>query len=144
MTNIQVFCEKCKTIANTTQLWCEKCKELNKVQPIEACSYSNYELSTMWSLNDFLPQFSKIMTLSEGNTPCTKISRDKPIKDLILKLEFRNPTGSFRDRAASVIVSDALNKKQKKIVGASTGSFNISLAAYSAKAGIKSTNILPS
>lgn len=76
------------------------------------------------------------MTLSEGNTPCTKISRDKKIKDLILKLEFRNPTGSFRDRAASVIVSDAFNKNQKKIVGASTGSFNISLAAYSAKAGI--------
>jgi len=143
MTNIEVFCEKCKTIANTTQLWCDKCKELNKVQPIEAYFYSNYDLSTMWSLSDFLPQFNKIMTLSEGNTPCTKISRDKPIKGLILKLEFRNPTGSFRDRAASVIVSDALNKKQKKIVGASTGSFNISLAAYSAKAGIKSTNILP-
>lgn len=60
-----------------------------------------------------------------------------------MKLEFRNPTGSFRDRAAALLVSDALSRKFSEILTVSTGSFSISIAAYTARAGLKSINFIP-
>jgi threonine synthase len=49
----------------------------------------------------------------------------------------RNPTGSFKDRSMTVGVSKALELGVDTVVTASSGNAAASLAAYSAKAGIK-------
>ncbi|MCG3227489.1 MAG: pyridoxal-phosphate dependent enzyme [Candidatus Heimdallarchaeota archaeon] len=136
-------CNNCSLEFEEPYLRCPECNSLLIVSTIKGPAKSEITLSSMWSLRDFLPDFSKIITLAEGNTPFLQISRDQDLKELNVKLEFRNPTGTFRDRACSLIVSDAVQKKAKTIVGASTGSFSISLSAYAAKAGLSSTNVVP-
>jgi threonine synthase len=97
----------------------------------------------MWDFAAFMPHFSNNISLYEGNTPLLSFQNFPNLKGLKAKLEFRNPTGSFRDRAASLLMSDAAGKKMNSIISASTGSFSISLAAYAAKAKLKCKSVVP-
>ncbi|WP_371803793.1 pyridoxal-phosphate dependent enzyme [Candidatus Lokiarchaeum ossiferum] len=137
------FCNKCNQEFEVPYLWCPNCNNLIFIHPITGPPIEKIELKSMWSLIPFLPKYEQQITLFEGNTPVIPIQNMENLKNLNLKLEFRNPTGSFRDRASALITSDILSKNFSKIISASTGSFGISLAAYSAKGQISSTNILP-
>ncbi|MHA1512237.1 MAG: pyridoxal-phosphate dependent enzyme [Promethearchaeota archaeon] len=136
-------CNECGQEIIEPYLWCPHCNNLISIQPIKGPQKSEINLKSMWSLKSFLPKFSNIISLVEGNTPIIQIKNIPEIKNLNVKLEFRNPTSSFRDRASSLIVSDALSKKSNEIIGASTGSFSISLAAYTSHAALKSTAFIP-
>ncbi|MCE7743133.1 MAG: pyridoxal-phosphate dependent enzyme [Candidatus Heimdallarchaeota archaeon] len=138
----QPLCTECHK-EQESSLRCSKCNNLVFVPTIQGPHSSKINLDTMWSLSEFLPSFTKPISLFEGNTPVIKVENIPKYGNLSLKLEFRNPTGSFRDRALSLVVSDAIQKKKKTIVGASTGSFGISLAAYSAKANLETINVVP-
>ncbi|MCK4610651.1 MAG: pyridoxal-phosphate dependent enzyme, partial [Candidatus Heimdallarchaeota archaeon] len=102
-------------------LRCSSCNNLISITPIQGPSKSNITLTSMWSLRDFLPDYSNPVSLHEGNTPLLKVKNLRNLLELSLKLEFRNPTGSFRDRASSLIISDAVKNKSSQVVGASTG-----------------------
>jgi len=136
-------CNECGQEIFEPNLWCPHCNNLISIPPIKGPQKSEINLKSMWSLKSFLPSFPNIASLVEGNTPVIQIKNISEIKGLNVKLEFRNPTSSFRDRASSLIVSDALSKKSNEIIGASTGSFSISLAAYTSHAAIKSTAFIP-
>jgi threonine synthase len=97
---------------------------------------------SVWKYHEFLPVKSKryIVTLGEGGTPLLKASnlaREMGLRNLYLKDETRNPTGSFKDRSMTVGVSKALEFGTKTVATASSGNAAASLAAYSAKAGLK-------
>jgi threonine synthase len=59
-------------------------------------------------------------------------------------MEGDNPTCSFKDRGMTVGVSKALEHGVKAVVCASTGNTSASMAAYAAKAGLKSIVLVPS
>ena len=139
----QKICQICGSEMHNSLIRCNSCNNLISVAPIEGPAKEKINLQSMWSLRDFLPDYTNPVTLFEGNTPLVQVKNMEDLLDLSLKLEFRNPTGSFRDRASSLIVSDAVKKNSSLIVGASTGSFSISLSAYAAKAGIESQNVIP-
>ncbi len=139
----QPRCIECGKTFDDPILRCSSCNNLVVIPPIKGSQIEQIQLQTMWSLSDFLPKYDKPISLFEGNTPDVKIKNLDCYQNLNLKLEFRNPTGSFRDRALSLIVSDAIRMKKNTIVGASTGSFGISLAAYAAKAGLAAVNFVP-
>lgn len=54
-----------------------------------------------------LPLVKKYFSFGEGGTPCIKSRVLGPEKNILLyfKDEGQNPTGSFKDRAATVLVS---------------------------------------
>ncbi len=137
------FCNKCRKEFDEPFLWCPKCNNLIFIPPIVGPPMTEIILSSMWSFSPFLPDYQKPLTLFEGNTPILPLKNMPDLKNLNVKLEFRNPTGSFRDRASALIISDAKAKKNHKVIAASTGSFGISLAAYCARGKIQSTSILP-
>lgn len=139
----QPICSICNKEINEPLLRCPSCEGLVTIPAIAGPSLSKINLASMWSLHHFLPNFKHPISLAEGNTPLLHLTNDPDLKELGLKLEFRNPTGTFRDRACSLILSDAYQRRYDKIVGASTGSFSISLSAYAAKAGIESINVVP-
>ncbi|MHA1201102.1 MAG: pyridoxal-phosphate dependent enzyme [Candidatus Heimdallarchaeaceae archaeon] len=139
----QPTCNDCGKSFKSPQLRCPECKGLVAIPPINGPSLKDISLSSMWSLHSFLPDFSRPISLFEGNTPLLPVRNISDYQDLGLKLDFRNPTGSFRDRASSLLVSDAYQNKSQSIVGASTGAFSISLAAYAAKAKIDSISVVP-
>ena len=96
----------------------------------------------VWRYRELLPiqDEKKIITLGEGGTPLIKAERLSErigLKNLYLKDETRNPTGSFKDRSMTVGVTKALEFGVDTVTIASSGNAAAALAAYSAKAGLK-------
>ncbi len=87
-----------------------------------------------------------IISLGEGGTPLLKsknIAEQLGLEELYFKLENVNPTGSFKDRGSSVEVGKALDHGAEKVVLASTGNMGASISAYTAKAGLETTILVP-
>ena len=84
-----------------------------------------------------LPPVKHMVSLGEGGTPLHKaerLAKAVGLKDLYLKDETRNPTNSYRDRAAAFLTSNAIDQGFEALVCATNGNMGASLAAYSAKA----------
>src|SRR5271157_284583 len=143
MWKVKAQCTACRAEWDEPFLWCPKCNGLVVLPPMEGPSASDIILHSMWSLRAFLPNFGDFTSLGEGATPIIELKNVPTLEGLKVKLEFRNPTGSFRDRPSSLIISDAVSKQKGLIFCASTGSFNVSLAAYAARAGILLKNVVP-
>ncbi len=85
-----------------------------------------------------LPETASIVSLGEPETPVVQIDTH-----LWIKLEYLMPTGSYKDRGASAVVSHALALGAKEVLEDSSGNAGSSLAAYAARAGIKATVLVP-
>ena len=84
------------------------------------------------------------VTLGEGDTPCVPLTTLVPgLTKLYAKLEFLNPTGSFKDRRAATMLSVALEHGVTELVEDSSGNAGASVSAYAARAGIKSHIFVP-
>ena len=86
------------------------------------------------------------VTLGEGNTPVVrlaKVGRMLGMDNLYAKLEFLNPTGSFKDRGSAVLVSALKSKGVRSAGEDSSGNAGASIAAYCAQAGIEATIFAP-
>lgn len=86
-----------------------------------------------------VPTFARL-TLGEGGTPLVRSRRLGPsigLKNLFFKLEFVNPTGSYKDRFACAAVSDMVANGKTECIATSSGNTGAALAAYCALAGIQ-------
>jgi len=68
----------------------------------------------------------------------------KRIDNIYIKLEYKNPAGSIKDRVATYMLFDAYKKGYREIVEATSGNTGIGLAYYGKYFGIKSTIFMPS
>jgi threonine synthase len=86
-----------------------------------------------------------IVSLGEGSTPLLRAPRlsERTGTEIWLKWEGANPTGSFKDRGMTVVVSKALADGARAIVCASTGNTAASAAAYAARAGLQALILHP-
>lgn len=97
----------------------------------------------------FLPvgDQTPLVSLQEGNTPLIPAIRLAkkvcPGRELFLKIEGANPTGSFKDRGMTMAVSKAMENNAKGLMCASTGNTSASAAAYAAKAGLPAYVVVP-
>jgi threonine synthase len=96
----------------------------------------------MWRYRELLPlrSESSTITMGEGGTPLVRLDNlalmmGRP--NLFAKDERQGPTGSFKDRQASLAVSVMKENDVNEVVVASTGNVAISYSAYCARAGIK-------
>ena len=97
--------------------------------------------SGIWRFSQWLDAVptSARMTLGEGNTPIVRSRRLGPsvgLKNLFFKLEFANPSGSYKDRFACAAVSDMVACGKTECIATSSGNTGAALAAYCALAGI--------
>jgi len=104
---------------------------------------------SLWRYREMLPieDETKIVSLGEGGTSlnrCSRLSDWLGLREVYVKNEGQNPTGSFKDRGMTVGVTKALELKMKKVACASTGNTSASLAAYAAKAGLECIVLVPS
>ncbi len=104
---------------------------------------------SVWRYREFMPikDSSKIVSLNEGGTGlhlCQRLGKHLGIKQLYVKNEGENPTGSFKDRGMTVGVTKAVELGVKSVICASTGNTSASLAAYAAKAGLQCSVLIPS
>jgi len=90
---------------------------------------------------------TKIVSLNEGGTgfhSCEHLAKQLGLRELYVKNEGENPTGSFKDRGMTVGVTKAMELGVKSVICASTGNTSASLAAYAAKAGLQCAVLIPS
>jgi threonine synthase len=99
-----------------------------------------------WRYKQLLPPVQHAVSLGEGGTPLHKaerLAKSLGLKELYLKDETRNPTNSYRDRAAALLTSNAIDQDFDTLISATNGNMGASLAAYSAKAGLICHVIVP-
>jgi threonine synthase len=102
---------------------------------------------TFWRYKPVLPRVSRIVSLGEGGTPlqrADRLSETLCFRNLFLKDETRNPTNSFKDRSAALIISDAKSRGYDSIICASNGNHGASISAYAAKEDIQCNLVVPS
>jgi threonine synthase len=97
----------------------------------------------MWRDSAWLPVDDRgaVVSLGEGDTPVVDLdaAAELHIGSVAMKCEHLNPTGSFKDRIASVAVSLAVERGVTGLVGTSSGNGGAAAAAYCARAGLALT-----
>ena len=104
--------------------------------------------ASIWRYGALLPDpGDEPVDLGAGWTPLRRSSRlaeELGVKELWLKDDTRNPTGSFKDRVVSVALSSARRLGFTTAACASTGNLATSVAAHAAFIGWPSVTIIPS
>jgi threonine synthase len=100
------------------------------------------EARGVWRYRGWLPFFEgdRPVTLGEGATPLVRLHRwpqTLGLSEVYAKLEYVGPTGSFKDRGASVLVSHAAAVGARRIVEDSSGNAGAAIAAYAGRAGLE-------
>lgn len=105
--------------------------------------------NTMWRYHEVLPALSPdaIISLNEGMTPllpAPRLGAHLGLKNLMIKDEGINPTGSFKARGLSVAVTMARVLGATSLAIPSAGNAAGAMAAYAARAGLPAHIYLPS
>jgi threonine synthase len=151
-------CINCGTKYPTDEIlyFCRKCGDILEIKldydltkdMLKKSDWKKTPLS-VWRYRDLMPitDPTRIVTLGEGGTglhPCKRLGKALGLKELYVKNEGENPTGSFKDRGMTVGVTKAVELGVKSVICASTGNTSASLAAYAAKAGLTCAVLIPS
>ncbi len=88
----------------------------------------------MWRYAEALPTFADRISLGEPLTPLVSFKLGH--LDLLAKCEFTQPTGSYKDRGAALLMSYLRALGVREAVEDSSGNAGASMAAYAARAGI--------
>ncbi len=87
----------------------------------------------------------RLVSMDEGGTPLLAAARlggSLGLRRLLVKDERRNPTGSWRDRYSAVAASLVTGDGQMTLASAGDDALSISLAAYAARAGMRSVSLV--
>jgi threonine synthase len=97
---------------------------------------------SLWRYAAALPvAVSDPITMGEGLTPL--VSRRWRGVPALFKLEWFSPTGSFKDRGASVMVSILRSQGVTRLMEDSSGNGGAAIAAYAAAGGIMAKILVP-
>ena len=105
--------------------------------------------SGVWRFRELLPIVSdveRVVTLREGNTPLFEMPRCAELAGvdwLLAKHQGMNPTGSFKDTGMTAALSVAVERGFQWVACASTGNTSAAMAAYAARAGLRSIVFIP-
>jgi threonine synthase len=147
-------------------LRCRVCEEVTEPLPLDACRRCDgptditydWELlgreltrqsvaggpGTLWRYSGLLPAGAHV-DVGAGWTP---LVRSDPLSelldvDLLLKFEGANPTGSYKDRIATLAVSAALDHGVTTLCCSSTGNLGDAVAAAAAATGLEAIVLVP-
>ncbi len=105
--------------------------------------------SGVWRFRDLLPivnNLDHVVTLREGNTPLYEMPRAAEragVDWLLAKHQGMNPTASFKDTGMTAAISVAVERGFQWVACASTGNTSAAMAAYAARAGLRSIVFIP-
>lgn len=107
------------------------------------------DASGVWRYRELLPfpeDFSRVVTLREGNTPLLDAplaARYAGLDRIAFKHQGFNPTGSFKDNGMTCGVAQARRLGMRRVACVSTGNTSASMAAYAAAGGLEALIFLP-
>ncbi len=101
--------------------------------------------ASLWRYREVLPCGNDDgcgpVSLGEGMTPLVRAAWDGA--EILWKLDFLCPTGSYKDRGASVLMSRLRDLGVRDIIEDSSGNAGAAMAAYSARAGVRCRIFVP-
>lgn len=102
---------------------------------------------SLWRYRALMPlgEMSEVPPLRVGGTPlmpATRLAADVGIRTAWVKDDGLNPTGSLKDRASSMIVARALERRIPVVATASTGNAAAALAGVGASVGADRVKIV--
>ncbi len=130
-----IICARCGNVDGSGwQCLCGGPLEVEDERP-----FSREEIGSVHSLWRYAPYLGTQarVTFGEGFTPLVVIG------DYLYKLDFLFPTGSFKDRGATVMMSELAGRGVSHVVEDSSGNAGASVAAYAARAGIGAEIYVP-
>lgn len=87
-----------------------------------------------------------LISLGEGNTPVLTLERAGEAAGcphLLAKLEYLNPTGSFKDRGSAVLLTVLKALGVQRLLEDSSGNAGASISAYAARGGMQAVIYVP-
>ena len=142
------------------RFFCSNCKRFYSLQPArwrcDCGSFLDLEFEskfpikkilkrgpTLWRYREAIPIHNdqSILSMKEGFTSLqeTEFNGDR----VLLKIDYLFPTGSYKDRGATVLISKMKEWGIGKVVEDSSGNAGSAIAAYCAKAGIECEIYVP-
>lgn len=112
----------------------------------EVNSLSEMVKDTSLSIVDRIESFEDIMSLEIGDTSLKRarnLEREKDIRQLFIKYEGENPSGTQKDRIAFAQVHDAFRRKYNIISLATCGNYGVAVAYAAYLAGMKCKIFIP-
>ncbi len=154
---IQLECPQCKQFFTTLteQTFCQRCQspilaryELKSAKNQLDREEFRHRQPGMWRWHELLPveNLEFISSIGEGDTPVLpvlKLGSKYGSSRVCVKDESLNPTASFKARGLSAAVSKARELGLHNLVIPTAGNAGGALAAYAARAGMKSAAVMP-
>jgi threonine synthase len=122
--------------------------DLEKAKAAFSKSSLRGRVASLWRYRELLPLQDDVnlVSLGEGYTPvlvAKKLGAELGLRQVWIKDEAQNPTGSFKDRGISLAISRAKELGVKKAAIPSAGNAGGSFAAYAAHADIEAHVFMP-
>ncbi len=150
-----LFCTKCETTFEPTRLL-NVCSAAgcggSLFAEYDLPSLSRHDVAgrdrTIWRWHELMPARSveEIVTLGEGGTPllhAPRLGARLGMRDVWIKEEAGNPTGSFKARGLGAAVTMAKALGAKAVALPTAGNAGGAAAAYAAKAGLACRVFMP-
>jgi threonine synthase len=143
---IRFFCHNCGRPypPNGTPYVCLTCGgffdfEFDQINEVDTHKILTSQMKQICDIG--LSDKTNTFTLGEGKTPL--IDAGFGHRKVFLKLEYTNPTGSFKDRGSIVLATFLKSQGVEFAIDDSSGNAGASLAAYAARAGISTRIFVP-
>ncbi|MFC1903437.1 threonine synthase [Chloroflexota bacterium] len=135
----QLICRRCRTTYSLdAPRWKCDCGSILDIEfePVFDLEKIKQRKPTMWRYREAIPirDDASIVSFDEGFTSLVEVDFDG--RPVLIKQDQLFPTGSFKDRGATVLVSKVKELKVKHVVEDSSGNAASAISAYCAKAGI--------
>jgi len=138
----QLACDYCRHPAGLLDWQCGGCSGPISITNLPAFDASaiRHNAWSLWRYQAMLP-VPRRFSLGEGGTPLVEV--DGPGQTFLAKLEYLNPTGSFKDRGTVTLVNHLLQQGVNEVVEDSSGNAGASLAMYTGATGIHARIFAP-
>lgn len=137
-----VRCNSCGEPASVLAWRCRTCGgslDLAGLPPFDPNLIKRDDYS-LWRYSAMLP-VQKRFSLGEGMTPLASIELDGD--SVLAKLDYLNPTGSYKDRGATTLMNHIAGFDVTEVIDNSSGNAGASIAAYASLAGISARIYVP-
>ncbi len=143
---ILLVCTSCAADYDMNEpLWRCRCGGLLDIQNIPRFERNRIDAAMpgLWRYRHAIPvqRDENIVTLGEGFTPIIALKIHG--RDIHFKMDFLFPSGSFKDRGATVMMSQARELGVERVVEDSSGNAGAAIAAYAAAADIACDIYIP-
>ena len=148
MKEFKVYCTYCNIEYNKDDLIfqcsCGKPLSISYSLDRNINMINNNGINTIWRYISLLPvdiELNNVVSIGEGVTPLFReFYRDKTF---FIKLESINPSGSFKDRGASILISHLKSIGVKEFIEDSSGNAGLAYAIYATKANLTAHIYVP-